>query len=113
MFAERPPESEKLPCHPPVGHACLCFWIPSASISFLSSEPTEGYEKDHEIVAAGGAVSTVPQWSQQTRQLANGTSMASPNACGGIALLLSGLKQCGLPITPARYCLPGPSEITA
>ena len=65
------------------------------------------------MCVVGGAVSTVPQWTQNKRELQHGTSMAAPNACGGIALLVSGLKDTNVSFTTNRLlraientCLP-------
>ena len=57
------------------------------------------------ISAPGAAVTGVPKHCLKGRELMNGTSMSSPNACGTIACLLSALKHKSIPISPFRVRL--------
>lgn len=82
--------------------------------NFSSRGPREdgGFKPD--IMAPGSAVSTVPRWLKQADvaetgyklppgyAMFNGTSMASPQAAGAAALLLSAGRQSGTPITPPQ-----------
>ena len=78
---------------------------------FSSRGPREdgGFKPD--AVAPGAAVSTAPLWQNGVGlpyalppgyQLANGTSMASPQAAGVGALLLSAAQQAGIQHQPAQ-----------
>ena len=78
---------------------------------FSSRGPREdgGFKPD--IVAPGSAVSSIPEWEQNFPLIGplpagydmfNGTSMASPQAAGAAALLLSAAKQAGAQHQPAQ-----------
>jgi subtilisin family serine protease len=80
---------------------------------FSSRGPREDGGLKPNIVAPGSAVSTVPTWQlggpvagtyalPAGYAMFNGTSMASPQAAGGAALLVSAAKQSGVQYQPAQ-----------
>ncbi|KAI0225004.1 hypothetical protein L0F63_005255 [Massospora cicadina] len=66
---------------------------PEMAYSWSSRAPTADGDSGVDVYAPGGAVTSVPTYSLHKSQLMNGTSMASPNLCGCLALLVSGLKR--------------------
>jgi len=70
--------------------------------TFTSRGPCKNGYLGPEFAAPGAAVSPVPNYTLSRDRLMNGTSMAAPNACGGIALMLSAFKQQKIPYTVPR-----------
>ena len=78
---------------------------------FSSRGPREDGGFKPNVVASGAAISTIPMWQPQGclaqvcpvgYALFNGTSMASPQAAGAAALLVSAAKQNGAQRQPAQ-----------
>lgn len=80
---------------------------------FSSRGPREDGGFKPQIIAPGAAVSTIPMWQSQAGQclpylcdvgyaMFNGTSMASPQAAGAAALLVSAANQAGVQNQPAQ-----------
>ncbi|KAL7008696.1 hypothetical protein EMMF5_001958 [Cystobasidiomycetes sp. EMM_F5] len=73
--------------------------VPEGPYTWSSRGPT--YDGANVVVyAPGAAITGVPTYNLQRSQLMNGTSMASPNACGAIALVLSALKAEKIQFSP-------------
>ncbi len=69
---------------------------------FSSRGPLPSGDLGVDFTAPGAAVSALPSWLITPAENFNGTSMASPQAAGCVALLISAARAEGLPAGPER-----------
>merc|ERR1740138_1170929 len=73
--------------------------VAGTSYIFSSRGPTpDGWIPT--LCAPGGAIAPVPRHTLQGKAQYHGTSMASPNACGVAACVLSALRRAGIRPNP-------------
>ncbi|KAL1917361.1 uncharacterized protein VTP21DRAFT_5017 [Calcarisporiella thermophila] len=80
----------------------LLDYVPEQAYTWSSRGPTVDGYKGVDVYAPGSAIASLPVYGLQKSQLANGTSMSSPNCAGCVALLVSALKAEGMDWTPYR-----------
>ncbi|GJQ85876.1 hypothetical protein Trydic_g15333 [Trypoxylus dichotomus] len=71
--------------------------LPGTSYTWSSRGPTIEGGFGVSVCAPGGAITSVPHFTLTNSQLMSGTSMASPHVAGAVGIMLSGLKQRGVP----------------
>ncbi|CAN0223968.1 unnamed protein product [Discosporangium mesarthrocarpum] len=67
--------------------------LKEGNFTWTSAGPSAEGDVGVTVIAPGGAIAPVPNWTLQKKQLMSGTSMASPNCAGVVCLLLSSFKQ--------------------
>ena len=65
----------------------------SGPYNWSSRGPTNDGDFGVDIIAPGGAITTISSWASSSLKLCNGTSMASPYVCGCLARIFSSLPQ--------------------